>query len=71
MVRQHLSRLSKAEEEQPMAKAWKYADDVNTDEIIAVRRLAASSACRQSRLLALAGLSSRTIRSAYFFSRSL
>ena len=54
-----------------MHTAWKYADDVNTDEIVPARRLAAASARRQPRLLALAGLSSRTIRSAYFFSSSL
>ncbi len=54
-----------------MGKAWKYADDVNTDEIVPARRPGPPAARHQPRVPEIAGLSSRTIRSAYFFSSSL
>ena len=53
-----------------LGKAWKYADDVNTDGIIPAHCLATPSARAQSGFAEPKDRSSRTIRSAYFFSSS-
>ncbi len=52
------------------SRASKYADDVNTHETIPARCLATPSARAQSRFAERSGGTSRTIRSAYFFSSS-
>lgn len=53
-----------------MGTAWRSAADVNTDEIIPAHHLATPSARAQSRFVERSGGTSRTIRSAYFFSSS-